>query len=103
MLDDPKLLWLAATVAVELVIAPPILGKGETVRRRLLAVLGVNLVSFPLALSVLGMGAEWLFVEGAVVVIEGVGYAVALGVSPWRSMAAALGANVVTASLAAFV
>ncbi|MEM9383016.1 MAG: hypothetical protein AAGB93_23910 [Planctomycetota bacterium] len=99
MLGDPGLVWLAATVAVEVAMALPLLGRCDSLPRRLLAIVGVNLVSFPLALTFLGFGAVWIVVEGAVVALEALGYAVALGVPLPRAAGAALVANVVTASL----
>lgn len=100
MLDDPRVHWLAATIALELLIAVPLLGAGFRLRERVLAVLAVNLTSFPLALLAIGEGAPWLAVEGAVVALETVGLSLALGASARSAGLAALLANAVTASLA---
>lgn len=102
---DPALGWLGATLAVEVIVA---LALRSVVGARAsgdlaLGVVGVNLVSFPLALIATRHGANWGTVEIGVVAVEAVLYRVVFGPTVGRPLLLAVATNVPTAALGVLV
>lgn len=89
-------LLFIANVAVEVVVSAAISRSVRVV----LALLALNLVTFPAAIVAIGEGAHWIAAEVAVFVCEAIGLAWLTELSARRSALVAAAANGVTVALA---
>ncbi len=91
------LLFLAATLLIELPLAAVLAGAGRR-RETLHAALALNLLTHPAATALAILApAAWIPVELAVVAVEMAGYSALAGLTTSRALLVSLVANVVSA------
>ncbi len=91
------LLFLAATLLIELPLAAALAGVGRR-RETLHAALALNLLTHPVATAVAILApAVWLPVELVVILVEAQGYSTLAGLTTSRALLVALVANFVSA------
>ena len=92
------LLVLALTIAVEVVVAWGLAGRGAR-RHVVLTCIAVNMVTHPLAMLAVLYTQAGLLVEVPVFLAEWLGYQTVAGLGPGRALTLALCANVLTTFL----